>query len=122
MHDDDYRPAFWYRGRHLQTLWGPLLRRGRRPPLRRERLETSDDDFVDLDWLGGGAAAAPPPPFPHGPPGPRPGAPPPAPLRAGPPARGGPARPPGRGAPLPVVQRRGEPARPPVPLGGYPRP
>ena len=59
MHDDDYRPAFWYRGRHLQTLWGPLLRRGRRPPLRRERLETSDDDFVDLDWLVDGPATAP---------------------------------------------------------------
>ena len=59
MPDDTYRPAFWYRGRHLQTLWGPLLRRGRRPPLRRERLETADGDFVDIDWLADGPAAAP---------------------------------------------------------------
>lgn len=59
MADDDYRPAFWYRGRHLQTLWGPLLRRGRRPPLRRERLETADGDFVDLDWLADGPASGP---------------------------------------------------------------
>ncbi len=57
--DDSYRPAFWYRGRHLQTLWGPLLRRGRRPPLRRERLETADGDFVDLDWLAAGHASGP---------------------------------------------------------------
>jgi hypothetical protein len=59
MTDDEYRPAFWYRGRHLQTLWGPLLRRGRRPPLRRERLETADGDFVDLDWLADGPATGP---------------------------------------------------------------
>jgi predicted alpha/beta-fold hydrolase len=51
--DEHYRPPFWYRGRHLQTLWGPLLRRGRRPLLRRERLSTPDGDFVDLDWLAG---------------------------------------------------------------------
>jgi uncharacterized protein len=49
----DYRPPWWYRGRHLQTLWGPLLRRGRSPTLRRERVETPDGDFVDLDWLAG---------------------------------------------------------------------
>jgi len=59
MPDDDYQPAFWYRGRHLQTLWGPLLRRGRRPPLRRERFETADGDFVDLDWLADGPASGP---------------------------------------------------------------
>ncbi len=59
MPDEDYRPAFWYRGRHLQTLWGPLLRRGRRPSLRRERLETPDGDFVDLDWLAAGPEGAP---------------------------------------------------------------
>jgi hypothetical protein len=31
-------------------VWGPLFRRAR-VPLRRERLETPDGDFVDLDWL-----------------------------------------------------------------------
>jgi predicted alpha/beta-fold hydrolase len=45
-----YQPPWWYRGRHLQTLWGPLLRRFGRPPLRRERLPTRDGDFLDLDW------------------------------------------------------------------------
>ncbi|HTY79851.1 MAG TPA: alpha/beta fold hydrolase [Candidatus Bathyarchaeia archaeon] len=54
-----YRPPWWYRGKHLQTLWGPLLRRGRRPALRRERVETPDGDFVDLDWLPGRERGAP---------------------------------------------------------------
>src|SRR5262249_6617317 len=54
-----YRPPWWYRGRHLQTLWGPLLRRGRAPALLRERVETPDGDFVDLDWLAGRGRGAP---------------------------------------------------------------
>jgi predicted alpha/beta-fold hydrolase len=45
-----FQPAPWLRNCHLQTLWGPLFRR-RRLPLRRERFETHDGDFVDLDWL-----------------------------------------------------------------------
>ena len=57
--DPDYRPPFWYRGRHLQTLWGPLLRHWRRPPLRRERLHTPDGDFLDLDWLAGSTDGGP---------------------------------------------------------------
>lgn len=48
-----YRPPWWYRGRHLQTIWGPLFRRLRLPPLRRERWPTPDGDFLDLDWLEG---------------------------------------------------------------------
>jgi len=39
-------------------MWGPLFRR---IPLslRRERVETSDGDFVDLDWADGGPPDAP---------------------------------------------------------------
>jgi predicted alpha/beta-fold hydrolase len=54
-----YHPPWWYRGRHLQTLWGPVLRQIRRPPLRRERLHTPDGDFLDLDWLAASRAGAP---------------------------------------------------------------
>jgi predicted alpha/beta-fold hydrolase len=57
--DASYRPPWWYRGRHLQTLWGPLLRPLRRPPLRRERLTTPDGDFLDLDWLEPARTEAP---------------------------------------------------------------
>ena len=59
MSDSDYRPPFWYRGRHLQTLWGPLFRHWRRPPMRRQRLDTPDGDFLDLDWLEGSRRDAP---------------------------------------------------------------
>jgi predicted alpha/beta-fold hydrolase len=51
-----FRPAWWCRNRHLQTLWGPLARRDR-VPTRRERLETPDGDFLDLDWLEGPAGS-----------------------------------------------------------------
>jgi uncharacterized protein len=49
-----FEPARWARNRHLQTIWGPLFRR-RRLALRRERFETPDGDFLDLDWLDGAA-------------------------------------------------------------------
>src|SRR5919197_6687247 len=51
-----FRPAWWCRGGHLQTIWGAFFRR-RRLALRRERLTTPDDDFVDLDWLDGPPSA-----------------------------------------------------------------
>ena len=54
-----YHPPWWYRGRHLQTLWGPLLRRFNTPSVRRERLHTRDGDFLDLDWLESSKADAP---------------------------------------------------------------
>jgi predicted alpha/beta-fold hydrolase len=52
----DFRPAWWCRNGHVQTVWGTLFRH-RRLALRRERLATDDGDFVDLDWLDGPAAA-----------------------------------------------------------------
>ena len=56
-----YRPPWWFRGGHVQTLWGPLLRRARRRALIRERWDTPDGDFVDLDFatVHGSPAAAP---------------------------------------------------------------
>jgi predicted alpha/beta-fold hydrolase len=54
-----YVPPWWYRGRHLQTLWGPLLRPIGRPRFRRERVDTPDGDFLDLDWCEPEASGAP---------------------------------------------------------------
>lgn len=51
-----FQPAWWCRNGHLQTVWGPLFRRNGLL-LRRERLETPDGDFVDLDWTPGPAGA-----------------------------------------------------------------
>ena len=49
----DFRPAWWLPGPHAQTLWPVLCRRRPRVPLRRERLELPDGDFLDLDWTAG---------------------------------------------------------------------
>ncbi|ATE60834.1 hydrolase [Thauera sinica] len=53
-----YRAPWWLPGGHLQTIW-PLARKGALPAYRRERWDTSDGDFIDLDWVQGGAADAP---------------------------------------------------------------
>jgi predicted alpha/beta-fold hydrolase len=52
-----FRPPWWARNGHVQTIWGPLFRTDRLP-LRRERLTTPDGDFVDLDWLDADRDAA----------------------------------------------------------------
>lgn len=46
-----FRPAWWLRNPHMQTLWPALMRRVPSLPRHRERLTTPDDDFLELDWL-----------------------------------------------------------------------
>ncbi len=48
-----FRPAWWLRNAHLQTLFPYLLRPRPRVTLRRERIELPDGDFLDLDWTTG---------------------------------------------------------------------
>ncbi len=52
MMSTTYRTPAWLRGSHFQTIYPALLRR-RDVALRRERVDTPDGDFVDLDWLDG---------------------------------------------------------------------
>jgi len=54
-----FHPATGLGNPHLQTLWGPVLRR--QPPLQRERqrLWLADGDFMDLDWHGPHSADSP---------------------------------------------------------------
>ncbi len=47
-----FEPAWWLPGAHAQTLFPHLFRRHSPPPLRRERVELDDGDFIDLDWTG----------------------------------------------------------------------
>lgn len=47
-----YRAPRWLPGGHLQTIW-PLLRQAPLPAYRRQRWETPDTDFIDLDWVDG---------------------------------------------------------------------
>lgn len=51
---------WWLPGGHLQTIVAAELSRRRRAPVRwrRERWNTPDDDFIDLDWLAGKATAS----------------------------------------------------------------
>lgn len=44
-----YRAPTWLPGGHAQTIY-PLLIKPDSPPYRRERWETPDGDFIDLDW------------------------------------------------------------------------
>jgi predicted alpha/beta-fold hydrolase len=45
-----YRAPAWLPGGHAQTIW-PILRKGAPPTYRRERWESPDGDFIDIDWL-----------------------------------------------------------------------
>jgi hypothetical protein len=50
-----FKPAWWLNNAHLQTLYPALMRTTPPPPgLRRERLITPDNDFIDIDWCGEG--------------------------------------------------------------------
>jgi predicted alpha/beta-fold hydrolase len=47
-----YAAPRWLPGGNAQTVW-PLLRKGRAPRYRRERWNTPDGDFIDVDWIDG---------------------------------------------------------------------
>lgn len=51
-----YPAPAWLPGRHAQTIW-PLLIKGPLPVYRRQRCDTPDGDFIDLDWVDGKAGA-----------------------------------------------------------------
>ena len=48
---ESFKPAWWCRSAHAQTLFGTLFRQKPKLALRRKRLETPDGDFLDLDFL-----------------------------------------------------------------------
>ena len=47
-----YRAPRWLAGAHAQTIW-PRFNSGPLPSYRRERWNTPDGDFIDLDWIDG---------------------------------------------------------------------
>lgn len=49
--DAAFKPGWWVRGGHAQTLW-PTLARRVRLRTRTEILELPDGDFLRLDWVG----------------------------------------------------------------------
>ncbi|HSV45749.1 MAG TPA: alpha/beta hydrolase, partial [Ramlibacter sp.] len=57
-----YRAPPWLPGGNLQTIWPALCSRrfdGAPPSYRRERWDTPDGDFIDLDHLQGARPGAP---------------------------------------------------------------
>ena len=50
LHSSKFRPAWWLRNPHAQTLWAAKIQRTPTPVTSRERLTTPDNDFVDLMW------------------------------------------------------------------------
>lgn len=52
----NYAAPWWLPGGNLQTIWAALRSRrylGPPPVFRRERWDTPDNDFVDVDWMLG---------------------------------------------------------------------
>jgi predicted alpha/beta-fold hydrolase len=47
----DYRAPWWLPGGHLQTIYARSLAKNLAVQYRRERWQTPDKDFIDLDWL-----------------------------------------------------------------------
>ncbi|HSV52052.1 MAG TPA: alpha/beta fold hydrolase [Burkholderiaceae bacterium] len=50
----NYAAPWWLPGGNLQTIWPALYARrvfGPHPQYRRERWDTADNDFIDVDWL-----------------------------------------------------------------------
>ena len=54
-HHAGYRAPRWLPGGHLQTIYPFFFRRLPAPLLRRERWDSPDGDFIDIDWLDGAA-------------------------------------------------------------------
>jgi hypothetical protein len=52
-----YRPAWWVPGAHVQTIYGKLVRRPPHAPVRTERWDTPDGDFLDVALFIGRVAA-----------------------------------------------------------------
>ncbi len=52
-----FKPAWWLKNSHLQTIYPSLFRKISSPPeMWRERLTTTDNDFIDIDFCGKGNA------------------------------------------------------------------
>jgi predicted alpha/beta-fold hydrolase len=48
--NSSFKPKFYIRNNHLQTIFPALLRKVNGIKYQRERIELSDGDFIDLDW------------------------------------------------------------------------
>ena len=56
---NEFRAAWWLRNPHAQTIWGKFLRRQEPQPTQVQRIDTADDDFVELHRLDRAPVDAP---------------------------------------------------------------
>ncbi|HTR08333.1 MAG TPA: alpha/beta fold hydrolase [Paraburkholderia sp.] len=54
--DTSYRAPFWLPGAHVQTIVPAIFSRLPLPAYRRERWDTPDGDFIEVDWVDGKGA------------------------------------------------------------------
>jgi len=47
-----FRPAWWLRGAHAQTIWSKVFHRNLGLTFESQRVELPDGDFIDLAWSG----------------------------------------------------------------------
>ena len=53
--ETEFKTAWWLSNAHLQTIYPALMRKSLAViELKRERLTTPDNDFIDIDWCGEG--------------------------------------------------------------------
>lgn len=45
-----YTPPWFFKNRHIHTIYPSLFRKITGVTFTRERIETPDGDFIDLDW------------------------------------------------------------------------
>lgn len=51
--NNSFKPAWWLKNKHLQTIFARVLGRRRDILTRKEIFELSDGDFLDCRWVGG---------------------------------------------------------------------
>ena len=54
IHESRYRPPWLFSNGHLQTIYPSMMRKLEHGFYDRERIETCDNDFLDLDWARAG--------------------------------------------------------------------
>ncbi|PCK31591.1 hydrolase [Pseudoalteromonas piscicida] len=57
--DFEFKPAWWMRNRHAQTILPRFFRPRLDVPVSYETIETPDDDFLELAWAKNGNRSAP---------------------------------------------------------------
>lgn len=49
--ETNYTPSYFFKNGHLNTMYSSLFRKVKSLPFQRKRIETPDDDFLDIDML-----------------------------------------------------------------------